>query len=138
LASGGKEKPLAGIDQGSIYHEGTAFVVWSDFDGESGGNSSVGTQGAIGQGRLKSRDNRQVDFHFETRDGKTGPVMINRMKYDLADGGLFLVTANGDQVQVKQLKRDLRGLKFDRESLGPFARSDADIVEFFARNARKE
>jgi hypothetical protein len=138
LASGDKEKPLPGIDQGSIYHEGTAFVVWSDFDVGGGGSSSVGTHGAKGQGRLSSRDKHQVDFHFETRDGKTGPVLINRARYDLADGGLFLVSAEGDQIRVKQLQRDMRGLKFERESLGAFARGDADIVAFFARKAGKE
>jgi hypothetical protein len=138
LAAIQKEKPLPGIDQASIYYEGTAFVVWSDFDGGSGGSSSGNIHGVTGQGRLRSRGNWQVEFHFETKDGKTGPVTINEAKYDLANGGLFLVSANGDQVQVKQLKRDMRNLKFERESLEAFARNDADIVAFFARNARKE
>jgi hypothetical protein len=137
FASAQKEKPQRGIDQASIYYEGTTFVVWSDFDGGSGGSSSGNVQGVRGQGRLRSRDNRHVDFLFETKDGKTGPVTINDVTYDLANGGLFLVSDNGDQVQVKQLKRDMRNVKFERESLVAFARDDADIVAFFDRDARK-
>jgi hypothetical protein len=133
-----KEKPQRGIDQASIYYEGTSFVVWSDFDGGGGGSSSANVHGVRGQGRLRLRDNRHVDFRFETKDGKTGPVTINEKQYDLASGGLFLVSGNGDQVQVKQLKRDLRNVKFERESLVAFARDDADIVAFFARDARKK
>src|SRR5262249_24575452 len=88
------EKPQRGIDQASIYYEGTVFVVWSDFDGGSGGSSSSNGQSIKGHGRVRSRDNRQVDFRFETKDGKTGPVTINEVNYDLADGGLFLVLGN--------------------------------------------
>jgi hypothetical protein len=138
FASAQTEKPLRGIDQASIYYEGTAFVVWSDFDGGGGGSSSGNVQGVRGQGRLSSRDNGHIDFRFETKDGKTGPVTINEVTYDLANGNLFLVSGNGDQVQVKQLKRDMRNVKFERESLVAFARNDANIVAFFARDARKK
>jgi hypothetical protein len=137
-ASAQKEKPLPGIDEASIYYEGTAFVVWSDFDRGSAGSSSGNMEGVKGQGRLMSRDTRRVEFHFETKDGKTGPVTIDGAKYDLANGGLFLVSVKGGQVQVKQLKRDMRNLKFERESLEAFARNDPEIVAFFAGNVKKE
>ena len=138
LAPAQNEKPQRGIDQASIYYEGTTFVVWSDFDGGSGGSSSGNVHGVRGQGRLRSRDNRHIDFRFETKDGKTGPVTINDVTYDLANGGLFLVSGNVDQVQVKQLKRDMRHVKFERESLVAFARNDADIVAFFANDTKKK
>src|SRR5262245_20951457 len=44
-ASAQKEKPQQGIDQPSIYYEGTTLVVWSDFDGGGGGSSSSNVQG---------------------------------------------------------------------------------------------
>jgi len=44
-----------------------------------------------------------------------------------------LVSAHSDQLQVKQLNRDMRKLKFERASLEAFARNDAEVVAFFAR-----
>jgi hypothetical protein len=132
-ASGDKAKPLPGIDQASIGYAGTAFVVWSAFDGGGGSNWSGNVHGVKGEGRLWSRDDGHVEFQFETKDGKSGPVTINETQYDLENGGLFLVSADRGEVQIKQLKRDMRDLKFDRESLAAFARNDAEITAFFAR-----
>jgi hypothetical protein len=125
------EKPIPGIDQASIYHAGTIFVAWGAFDGGASGSSSGNTHGVKGRGHLGSRDDEYVEFQFETKDGKTGTVTINESKYDLKNGGLFLVSAHGDQLQVEQLKRDMHDLKFDRESLQAFARNDAEIMAFF-------
>jgi hypothetical protein len=133
-ASANTEKPLPGIDQASICYVGRAFVVWSAFDGGGGSNWSSNVHGVKGHGRLWSRDDAYVEFQFETKDGKTGPVTINEVQYDLENGGLFLVLAEGGEVQIQQLKRDMADLKFDRESLAAFARNDAEISGFFARN----
>lgn len=137
-ASGQKEKPIPGIDYASVVYEGTTLVVWSDFGFGASGSSSANMHGVKGQGRLFGRENRQIEFHFETKNGKSGPVTINQVKYELADGGLFLVSAPGDTIEVKQLKRDMRNRKFDRESLGAFARNDPEIVAFFGRSAKRE
>jgi len=128
------DKPRRGIDQASIFHAGAAFVVWSDFDGGGGGSWSGNVQGVKRHGRLMSRENR-VEFHFKTKDEKTGPVIINEEQYDLANGGLFLVSASDSPIRVKQLKRDMRNVKFEKESLQEFAKDDADIVAFFADDA---
>jgi hypothetical protein len=127
------EKPLAGIDQASICYAGTAFVVWSAFDGGGSSGQTSSVSGVKGQGRLWSLADGDVEFRFATEDGKSGTATINEAQYNLEDGGLFLVAANDGQVQVKQLKRDLRDVKFDREGLAAFARNDAEIVAFFAR-----
>jgi hypothetical protein len=131
------DKPVPGIDQASVFFEGTAFVVWSDAvgGGSSGSSSTIG--GMEGHGQFQLRDNRLVSFRFETKDGKTGPVTINEANYDLANGGLFLVSARGEQIRVKQLKRDLRDLKFEQQNLQAFARKDQEIMEFFSGNAAK-
>src|SRR5215831_15577462 len=44
-SSAGKGDPLPGIDQGSVYHLGTAFVLWIDAPGGGGGSSSSDVQG---------------------------------------------------------------------------------------------
>jgi hypothetical protein len=132
-ASADTEKPLAGIDQASICYVGRAFVIWSAFDGGGGSNWSSNVHGVKGHGRLWSRDDGYVEFQFETKDGKTGAVTINEAEYDLENGGLFLVLAEGGGVRIQQLKRDMADLQFDRESLAVFARNDAEISGFFAR-----
>jgi hypothetical protein len=107
--------------------------VWSAFDGGGGSHSSSNVHGVKGHGRLWSQDDGHVEYHFETEDGKSGAVKINEAQYNLADGGLFLVAASKNQIQVKQLKRDMSDVKFDRESLAAYARNDAEIMAFFAR-----
>jgi hypothetical protein len=129
----GKENPLPGIDQGSVYHLGTVFVLWDDAAGGGGGTSSSNMQGVKCQGSLLARDRRRVEFLCETKDGKTGPVTIDGVTYDLADGNLFLISTGGDQSQAKQLKRSLTELKFERESLEAFGRNDPDIAGFFTK-----
>src|SRR5262249_61179810 len=71
-SSAGKGNPLPGIDQGSVYHLGTAIVLWSDAPDGGGGSSNSDVQGVKCQGSLLARDRRRVEFHDETEDDKTG------------------------------------------------------------------
>ena len=135
-ASAGKDNPLPGIDQGSVYNLGTAFVLWSDASGGGSGSSSANVQGVKCQGSLLARDGGRVEFHGETKDGKAGRVTIDGVTYDLADGNLFLASTGRDQSQVKQLKRSLSELKFERESLEAFGRNDPEIAGFFTKAAK--
>jgi len=84
----------------------------------------------------RRRYGRLVEFHCETKDGKTGQVKIDGVAYELADGNLFLVFTEGEQSRVKQLKRDISNLKFERESLEAFGRNDPEIAEFFTKGAK--
>src|ERR1700730_10277821 len=70
----GKDNPMPGIDGGSIYHLGTTFVLWSDAPDGGGGDSSSNIHGVKCQGNVLGRDGRRVEFHCETKDGKTGQV----------------------------------------------------------------
>ena len=135
-ASAGKDNPLQGVDQGTVYNLGTAFVLWSDAPGGGSGGSSGNVQGVKYQGGLLARDRRRVEFHGETKDGKTGRVTIDGLTYELADGNLFLVSTEGERSRVKQLKRDISNLKFERESLEAFGRNDPDIAAFFTKGAK--
>jgi hypothetical protein len=132
--------PLPGIDQGTVYRMGTVFVIWSDAVGGGGGSSTGNAQGIKGKGDLHTQDHRQIEFRVETKDSKTGQATINGAGFELADGNLFLVAAEGGQCRVKQLKREIGDLKFERESLERFGKNDPDIVEFFTKGdkARSE
>ena len=95
-------------------------------------------QGVKCEGSLLARDRQRVEFHCETKDGKTGQAKINGIAYELADGNLFLVFTQGEQSQVKQLKRDVSNLKFEREALETFGRNDPQILEFFTKGAKRK
>jgi hypothetical protein len=131
----GKDKSLPGIDGGSVYHLGTAFVLWSDTSGGGGGQENTHMQGIRLRGSLVAGAGR-IEFGCDTADGKSGQVSVNGATYELADGNLFLVATGGEKPQVKQLKRDLSELKFERESLAAFARNDPEIAGFFAGAAK--
>jgi hypothetical protein len=127
----GNDNPVPGIDQGTVYHLGRTFVLWSDAGG-GGTTSSTNVQGVKCQGSLLGHGGR-VEFICETSDGKTGLVTISEVAYDLAKGNVFLLSTGGERAQVKQLKRDLSKLKFERAELEALARNDPDIAGFFAK-----
>jgi hypothetical protein len=131
-----KDHPEPGINQGSIYHLGTTFVVWTDSPRGGGGSSSSNSQEVKCQGNLQTEGGQRVEFRCETKDAKKWSATINKVDYDLADGNLFLVRAEGNQIQVKQLKRKLEPLTFDRERLQALAKSDAEIAAFFKREMK--
>ena len=125
-----------GINQASIYHLGTTFIVWTDNAGGGGGSWSSNNQEVKCQGQLQTAGGQRVEFRCETKDGQKWNATINKVDYDLADGNLFVVRAEGDQLQVKQLKRTLEQQKFDRESLEALAKQDAEIAAFFKREMK--
>jgi hypothetical protein len=124
------------FDQGSVYYLGTAFVVWAEGSTGGGGGQSTTEKGTVCQGRLQTRGGHDFRFRCETKDGKSGRVTIGDATYDLADGNLFLVRMEGEQLSVKQLARGLDDVKLEPESLQAFARNDPDIAGFFAKPAK--
>src|SRR5688572_5182029 len=60
--SGDTKGPVPGIDEGTAYAIGKAFVVWGDFTRGAGGSSgSIGSRGAEGEGYMDSHDGRKVE-----------------------------------------------------------------------------
>jgi hypothetical protein len=105
----GKDR-IPGIDQGSAT-EGQcggrlAFVVWTDLTGAFRFESTDSDGGFIWAGHHGNPGDQQVDCRCATRDGTNGVVTINGKTFDLARGGLFLVSTLGNPAQVRQLKRD--------------------------------
>ena len=115
------------------------IAVWADF---KGGSMSQGATSATGQDTLFycSIDDRagghKVDVDCRTSDGKTGILKANDQPFDLAQGGLLLVSGRGGRVRIKQLKREGLDAKGAIRGLAPPAiaglRTDPEVMAFFA------
>lgn len=119
------------FDQGTVYHLGKLFVLWSDLPDGGGGSTSSNRHGIFCTGEMVSLEGDVLEFACESSDGKTGTATIAGRSYDLKNGGLFLVTAEGDSWQIKQLNRNLQELEMDKESLCDLAERDDEIKDFF-------
>jgi hypothetical protein len=126
-----------GIDNASIYHLGTCFVIWSDLPNGGGGSTSSNHQGITCQGRLHGANGELIEFYCESKDGKSGRATIDGQPFDLQHGSLFLVSSDGATCRVRQLDADIAGLKFDRESLQDYAAQHMEFEEFFGKTQMK-
>lgn len=127
------QKPVPGIDQASVFFLGPEMVIWSAFARGVGSSSTTVKTIESGAGHMQVNDTQNVEFQYELTGRVAGWVRINGVRYDLADGGLFLLASGGEAIQVKQLKKDLSNVRFDRDTLASFARTDAEISEFFTK-----
>jgi hypothetical protein len=123
------------------WDEGLAIMIWHDVLGESGSSSTSTGSGLMGgpvyglQGYAKSWDGRRLAWQIETQDGKSARFSINGVARDLSKGTLFIVSGSVDGFDVRQLDRDLSGVRADQESCVDFARSDATLRAFMRDNA---
>jgi hypothetical protein len=67
------------------------------------------------------------ECQLETEDGKTAICRINGTEYDLSKGTLFVVKANGEKVEVHQLKRDMTTIPFDTKNCRDPIQKDGEI-----------
>jgi hypothetical protein len=70
-------------------------------------------------------------WRLDTPDGNWATFRIDDKEYDLSEGALFVIKANGDKVEVHQLNRDLGALPFDTAVIGKFLKNDADVRKIF-------
>jgi hypothetical protein len=115
-------------------------VVWSNFKGKqdvTGSDSSSESTTVHAQGNCRSTGGASVVWRWETADGKSGAVTVNGVSYDLANGPLFLVSAKGNDVQVRQLKREL-GMAPEAEAFEGLAKDDPDVGGFVAAAGKPE
>jgi hypothetical protein len=110
---------------------GTAVVIWTDIEqgGSSGLSGSPGRREYSG-GMGAMPDGRKVQWKCMTTDGKTGPVTINGVEHQLANGPLFLVTTRNGKTEVKQLQRDFSKMVADVESMNRLTLQDKDVSQF--------
>lgn len=111
-----------------------AVVVWSDFKGTqdvTGSDSNSASTTVHAQGTCRSAGGARVVWRWETSDGKSGAVTVNGVSYDVADGPLFLASAKGNDVQVRQVKREL-GMAAEAAPFEGLAKDDPDVAGFVA------
>jgi hypothetical protein len=131
--------PAGGFDHRAIAYtglpHGRVCVLWTDCNGSTSSETAdwrgvkferfftVPPGGpAIGQVTARAA---------LTPDGQKGTVTIQGQTYDFAAGNLFLISAAGPELRVKQLRRDFANVKFTREGLEAFARADDEVRAFF-------
>ncbi|HJT77985.1 MAG TPA: hypothetical protein VJ739_12350 [Gemmataceae bacterium] len=104
------------------------FAVVADFAGPN--TQGSGREGGFVEyyGRLAAPDGQGVEWRCRTADGKTGTITINGSSYDLAKGSLFLASARGGKVEVRQVPRELWKAKAGDE--GDVLRQDPDVRAF--------
>ena len=111
---------------------GTAVVIWTDIEqgGSSGHSGSPGRRMEYSGGMGETHDGRKVAWKCVTTDGKTGPVTINGVEHQLANGPLFLVTTRNGKTEVKQLQRDFSKMVAGVDSMNRLTLQDKDVSQF--------
>jgi hypothetical protein len=107
------------------------FIVWVDVP-DAHGTSGIDARHAFYSAFFQSPGGGRVSWDAETTNGADVTLTLNHNGYDLAAGRLFLVTTRAGQVQVRQLKRDLSGLRSRTEDFEKLARDDAEVARFVA------
>jgi hypothetical protein len=147
---------MPGSDHASVFflsHKLTSdakpvFIVWTDARSYSGGtgypypeNNPPRTYIAGGDymirfGGTGDDFDRTVGLEFEIHELKKGKVSIEGKSYDLADGSLVLVSGDGDDLRVKQLRRDVSTLRPEPNELIAFGKATPEIKAFFSNTAQ--
>ena len=121
-----------GIDQASVFHVGSMFVIWSSLPNGGGGDISSNMHGVACNGRFIGINGDVLKYACESEDGRTGSATIDGHTYDLSSGNLFLVANQGRLFRIQQLKRDLTRVPFRSENLRQWAAQDEQMRQFFA------
>jgi hypothetical protein len=74
-------------------------------------------------------DGKRIDWRWERPRHKGGDFQIDGRRYDLANGGLFLVSAQDGRLRVTQLDADLS------QNLDALAKTEPKVAKFLAEAA---
>ena len=121
------------VNQGTVYHMGNLFFIWSNSPNGGGGSTSSNMYGVSCSGEILGMEGDALKFACKTSDGKTGTATIDAQTFDLKFGGLFLVGNDKGVWRVQQLQHDFRELQIDKKSLTDFAGRDDQIAKFFGK-----
>ena len=96
--------------------------------------------GPAAQGMLFTADNRQINWSCTTSDGKTGNVVIDGKDFDLAKGGLLIVSIGGDQPAIEQVPTNMAKLQGGNVTmkLKELEKSEPRIAEFWKKVGKIE
>jgi hypothetical protein len=115
-----------------VWGDGWAFVILTD-EVTPGSQAAGGSRRANYNGQLHAAGSRNVDWRCETGDGTNGSMEINGMKYDLAQGNLFLVATKTGKVNVRQIQRKFPTTESKEENLKSLISSEPQLGSFFPR-----
>lgn len=134
----GASKALGSVAQlGYVFvrwQEGLEAMIWHDL----GGEGTVSSEGSaadglyIERGSAHSFDGPSLTWQIQTADGATGEMEIGGVRYDLANGTLFVVNTREGIPAVRQLARDLSAVPLEDEGVLAFALNDPDLAAFLS------
>jgi len=135
--------PIPGIDHGVVsvitLKAGSVnsvnVVIWSDIEGgqQSSGSSSIG--GAEDKGTHRGKGKR-VDYSCSMANGERTTVRIEDTIFDPAKGHFFLVSTQGNRIEVKQMDLGVVDFPSDADAIRAFAASHSEVAEFFTKAKR--
>jgi hypothetical protein len=131
--SGGSHSS-GGVDVTHLARDGRVFLVMatSDCVGGSSGNES-GLAGSRTQGQLNAADGRKIAWSCTTADGTSGTVVVDGQEFDLAKGGVLLISLRGNKTKVEQLAVEMSKLQGGpvHEKVRGLADEEPRIAAFF-------
>jgi hypothetical protein len=111
------------------WKEGLTVLFVDDVKGGTSCQQSGSTDNPVHTSIVSAGDPESGGYkcQLETTDGKSANCRINGKEYDLSKGTLFVIKANGKQVEVHQLKRDLTTIPFDADGYREPLQKDTEI-----------
>lgn len=96
------------------------------------GGSNGGGAG-LRQGQLRTVDGRKIAWSSATLDARTGTMLIDGQRFDLGQGGLFLISTKDGPTKVEQLAADDELLRRcgDANTLPNVAKENERVGAFF-------
>ena len=119
------------------------LIIWHvNFQGSStkSGSGESSAEYTKNEGSYFSTDGRGFQWTCETKDGRSGTVIISDVEYDLAEGNVFLVSDEQGTPLVSQLSCDVpvKGhYVMTRMRIHSLAVSDETIIDFVGRASPK-
>ena len=103
---------------------------------------SKGTSSGEGNGRFRGEflvpDGRKIAWSCSTSDAERGTVTISGQKFELREGGVFLIRTNESEVRVQQLVVEMSKAQATLgEQLRRLAEGDARVAEFVKEAEKK-
>ena len=140
-----KEKGVPGIDYARIswwtWNDRLILAVWMDRaegGGSVGFNGNGTPEGYTAEFHVTKTDGffgmPGVAVHCTSKDGRSGPLIVNDEKFDLSQGSLLLVSRSSGKVRPKLLNRPDSPVPFnDTKDANHFEKlkKDPEIVPFF-------
>ena len=114
-----------------LSHNGRTYLVLAA-DGCPGSRVSSGPQAT---GEFSTLDSRMVGWACTTQDGAAGSVTIDGKTFDLAQGGLFLISVRQPTTTVEQIAIDIAQVQGEpvEEKLEAVGKDDPRVAAFLRK-----